>query len=87
VLLEENAKPVASIGNGAIIGEQAFLDGSARTAFAVASMPSILLVIQRAAFNALVQGEPHLGMVIMRNLATEVSNKLRKANDVLGKRA
>ncbi len=28
----------------------------------------------------LVHNEPHLGMVIMRNIATEVSTKLRKAN-------
>ena len=83
IFLEADEKAVASIPSGAIIGEQAFLDGSPRTAFAVATQPSILLVIQRPAFNLTVETEPHLGMVIMRNIAVEVSNKLRKADAVL----
>jgi hypothetical protein len=83
IRLEPGAQPVATIGSGAIIGEQAFLDGAPRTAIAVATQPSILLVVQRAAFSALVQAEPHLGMVVMRNIALEVSNKLRKTNAAL----
>jgi hypothetical protein len=83
VCLEENAAPVASIGSGAIIGEQAFLDGAPRNAMGIAAQPSILLVVQRPAFNTLVQSEPHLGMVVMRNIALEVSNKLRKASAAL----
>jgi hypothetical protein len=80
ICLEENAKPVASIVNGAITGEQAFLDSVPRNAIGIAAQPSILLVMQRPAFNALIQSEPHLGMVVMRNIAIEVSSKLRKAN-------
>ncbi len=83
ILLEENAKPIASIGNGQIFGELAFLDGAARTAIAQATQASILLVIQRSAFNDLVQHEPHLGMVVMRNIGIELSNRLRKANAAL----
>jgi hypothetical protein len=80
ILLDEKSKPLATIGNGQIFGELAFLDGAARVAMAVASQASILLVIQRSAFNTLVQREPHLGMVVMRNVAMELSNRLRKAN-------
>ena len=69
--------------NGQIIGEQAFLDGTSRTALAVAAQPSILLVVQRQAFSAVIQREPHLGMVIMRNIALELSSKLRKANTAI----
>jgi hypothetical protein len=83
VYLEDNGKPVASVSSGAIIGEQAFLDGASRNAFAIAAQPTILLVVQRPAFNVLVQSEPHLGMVIMRNVALEVSNKLRKTDAAL----
>jgi CRP/FNR family transcriptional regulator, cyclic AMP receptor protein len=83
IFLEEQSKPVASIGNGQIFGEQAFLDGAARTAMAAATQASILLVVQRSAFNSLVQREPHLGMVVMRNIAIELSNKLRRANNAL----
>jgi hypothetical protein len=80
IVLEENAAPIASVTSGQIFGELAFLDGAARGAHAVASQASILLVIQRSAFSELVQREPHLGMVVMRNVAMDLSNKLRRAN-------
>lgn len=81
----ENGSTLAELGNGQIFGELAFLDGSPRTADAVAVQPSILLVIQRTAFNTLVQREPHLGMIVMRNIALELSNRLRKTNRVVAK--
>jgi CRP/FNR family cyclic AMP-dependent transcriptional regulator len=74
---EEDGQVLAVVGPGGIFGEQAFLDGAPRTAVAVAGQPSILLVVQRAAFNELVQNEPHVGMVVMRNIARELSHKLR----------
>ena len=61
-------------------GELAFLDGSPRAASAMANQASILLVIQRPAFLDIVQREPHLGMVIMRNIALELSSRLRRTN-------
>lgn len=83
ICLEDGAAAIASMGNGQILGELAFLDGSARGAHAIAGQPSILLVIQRSAFNDLVQREPHLGMVVMRNIAMDLSNKLRRANTAI----
>lgn len=80
ILFDEGTKPIATIGNGQIFGELAFLDGAARGAIAVASQPSILLIIQRSAFYDLAQREPHLGMVVMRNIAMELSNRLRRTN-------
>jgi hypothetical protein len=83
IQLDQNSKPLAQFGNGQIFGELAFLDGTPRAAMAVASQPSILLVIQRSAFSDLARREPHLGMVVMRNIALELSNRLRKANQVI----
>jgi hypothetical protein len=83
IVLEEGSKPIATLGNGQIFGELAFLDGTARAAMAIASQASILLVIQRVAFNDLVHHEPHLGMVVMRNIALELSARLRKTNAAL----
>jgi CRP/FNR family transcriptional regulator, cyclic AMP receptor protein len=80
ILLDDRSKPVASMRAGQIFGEQAFLDSTTRVASAVVSQPSILLVVQRAAFNKLVQNEPHLGMLVMRNIAIELSKKLRRAD-------
>ena len=86
VRLADDAPVIASIGNGQILGEQAFLDGSPRTAGAVAAQPIVVLVVQRPAFNELIHSEPHLGMVVMRNIALEVSNKLRKASAQMAKK-
>lgn len=83
ICLEENSAPVASLSDGQIFGEQAFLDGAERVAMAVADKPSILLVMQRNAFYDVVQREPHLGMVVMRNIAMDLSNKLRRANTAI----
>lgn len=83
IYLDEDGHSVATIKNGQIFGEQAFLDGAARGATAKASQASILLTVQRASFNELVHREPHLGMVIMRNTAVELSNKLRRADALL----
>lgn len=83
ICLNEESKPIATVSSGQILGELAFLDGSPRTAMAVAAQASILLVVQRTAFSELVQREPHLGMVVMRNIAVDLSNKLRRANTAL----
>jgi hypothetical protein len=80
ICLNEESKPIATINSGQIFGELAFLDGAARTAMAIAGQASILLVVQRSAFQELVQREPHLGMVVMRNIAVDLSSKLRKMN-------
>jgi CRP/FNR family transcriptional regulator, cyclic AMP receptor protein len=82
ITLDDPPRAVAVIEPGQIFGEQAFLDGSLRTATASVNIPTILLVIQRTAFHELAQREPHLGLVVMRNIAVELSAKLRKTTVV-----
>lgn len=81
--LDTAAPPIAQLVEGKIFGELAFLDGAPRVANAVAAQPSILLVMQRSAFNDLVRREPNLGMSVMRNLALDLAIKLRGVNDAL----
>jgi hypothetical protein len=83
ILLEREAPPIAQLTDGKVFGELAFLDGSPRTAFAAAAQPSILLVVQRSAFSDLARHEPHLGMVVMRNIALDLATKLRNVNAAL----
>ena len=78
--LDELAKPVGSVSGGQIFGEFAFLEDSPRTAVAFASQASILLIIHRSAFNDLIQREPQVGLVILRNIAQDLSQKLRRSN-------
>jgi hypothetical protein len=80
IFLNTLTQPAATLGAGQIFGELAFLDGSPRTASATTKQATILLVVKRDAFQQLAQREPHLGMVIMRNVALDLSNKLRHAN-------
>jgi len=83
IQLEQHAPPIAQLGDGKIFGELAFLDGAPRAAFAVASQPSILLVVKRDSFADLCRREPTLGMIVMRNLAQDLAIKLRGVNDTL----
>ncbi len=47
---------------------------------AMVAQPSILLLMQRPEFEKLAKREPHLGMVVMKNIALDLSQKLRKIN-------
>lgn len=80
IYLDTLTQPAATLNPGQIFGELAFLDGSPRTASAIARQATILLVVKRNDFQQLAQREPHLGMVIMRNVALDLSGKLRHAN-------
>jgi CRP-like cAMP-binding protein len=77
VFLDDRKQSVARLKSGQVFGELAFLDGAPRGATVVAVQPSILLVVQRTAFNELVESEPHLGMMVLRNIALDLSTKLR----------
>jgi hypothetical protein len=83
IKLESDSPAVAQLGDGKVFGELAFLDGAPRAAFAVATQPSILLVMKRTAFAEVVQREPNLGMVVMRNIAQDLALKLRGVNEAL----
>jgi len=82
IMFDDPPRPVAVIEPGQIFGEQGFLDGAHRTATAAVNAPAIVLVMHRNAFHELSQREPHLGLVVMRNIAGELSAKLRKTNAV-----
>lgn len=86
IRLDDTAPPLASLGVGKIFGELAFLDGAPRTAHAVATQASILLVLHRDAFHRLIAAEPHLGMVVMRNIAADLAAKLRQTTGSLAGR-
>ena len=80
IYLNEDSPAIATLEQGQIFGELAFLDGAPRGAMAVANQACILLVMQRSNFNDLAQREPHLGMAVMKNIAMELSQKLRQTN-------
>ena len=79
----DNGKPIGSFIAGHIFGELAFLDGGTRGARAVAISPTILLIVQRSEFEALAEARPNIGRIVYKNIARELTERLRRMNDAL----
>lgn len=67
---------VATLSAGDTFGEIAFLNQLPRTATTVAVENSIVLIVQRQNFDRLIETDHHLGMVVFRNLALDLTRKL-----------
>ena len=74
-----NGKEVARKGSGDVIGEMCLIDGRPRSATVTAETSMTLLVINRRAFNKLLDDIPGLA----RKLLVELSSRLRDADDAL----
>jgi CRP/FNR family transcriptional regulator, cyclic AMP receptor protein len=61
-------KVVETAGPGAIVGEMAIIDHSARSATVIAKTDSKLFPIERERFNFLVQKKPEFALHVMRVL-------------------
>ncbi|NLF75327.1 MAG: cyclic nucleotide-binding domain-containing protein [Chloroflexi bacterium] len=73
------------LGRGQIFGEMALLDLGKRSATVKCSRDhTVLHSISREAFTALCNSDTAIGYVIMRNLAMDLSFKLRHRNLDLG---
>jgi len=75
------ARVVVSLGSGQVIGEMSLLDQGPRSATLRAiNDPTVVQVIQREAFEELCQQDTRIGYIVMRNLAADLSFKLRHRN-------
>ncbi len=70
-------RPVVVLGNGQILGEMSLLDYGYRSATARAAEATTVQVIEQGDFTALCERDNHIGYVVMRNLAADISFKLR----------
>lgn len=77
---EEDAMPLVSLRNGDVFGELSVVDDSPRSATARASSSCRTLVIDKKAFDSLMEIDHDLGFKVMRNLARLVSKRVRNAN-------
>ena len=71
--------PVYTLKPGEFFGEMALLESLPRSATATASENSRLHLLYRTKLDALLQGSPRIGVVIMRHLARLLSGRLRRA--------
>jgi len=77
----KSARVVVSLGSGQIIGEMSLVDQGPRSASVRAtSDPTIVQVIKRKDLEDLAKQDPSIGYTVMRNLAADLSFKLRHSN-------
>jgi|SwirhisoilCB2_FD_contig_81_4422384_length_1200_multi_3_in_0_out_0_1 CRP-like cAMP-binding protein len=74
---------IARLMAGQYVGEQAMVDDAVRSATVVSEGNSVLLSISRADIERLCEEDPHLGYIFMRNIAQELSFKLRNTGLVM----
>lgn len=79
----QNGKPIGTFSAGQVFGELAFLDGESRGATAKALEPTILLVINRGEFEDLSDSKPNIGRIVYKNIARELTTRLRRMNAAL----
>lgn len=75
---ESSPKTVVNLGQGQIFGEMALVDHGLRSATVRAiSEKTVVQVIHRDDFERLCDKNHHLGYIVMRNIAADLSFKLR----------
>ena len=73
----EGPRTVVNLGTGQVVGEMALVDRGPRSATVGCVTDVTLNVIERDAFEKLCQSNAQIGMVVYRNLAADLSFKLR----------
>jgi CRP-like cAMP-binding protein len=74
---------IARLMAGQYVGEQAMVDDAVRSATVVSEGNSVLLSISRADIERLCEEDTRLGYIFMRNIAQELSFKLRNTGLVM----
>lgn len=69
--------------NGQSFGEMVLLGGASRSATVTCVDPCVFLVIKERDFAALCERNPRIGYRVMRNMASDLSYKLRSSNLLL----
>lgn len=81
VIVENEDRPdqvVINLGTGQIIGEMSLVDQGPRSATVRAiSNPTVVHCIHRSDFEELCEENNHIGYIVMRNIAADLSFKLR----------
>lgn len=74
-------KVIVNLGQGQTIGEMSLIDQGRRSATVRAlSSPTLLLVILQEDFDKLCETNGHIGYIVIRNIAADLSFRLRQRN-------
>ena len=78
-----DATRLATFGPGQFVGEMGFIDGESRSATATADTDVEAVLLDKQAIAALVRDHPHAALRITRNIANELSHRVRNTSEVL----
>lgn len=80
----EKEKPItiATLTNGATLGEMSLIDHDVRSASAVAAKPSTVFILSRQSFDSLVDQSPRCGVKLIRKIATILCTTIRRTSDM-----
>jgi CRP-like cAMP-binding protein len=76
---------IVTFGPGTAFGELALIDDLPRSASALATMPSRLLILYRSHFEDLVAGDRAIALMVSRNLLRLLAGYVRAANTTRAK--
>lgn len=79
VAIKAGGMILESVGPGGLFGEMALIDGSPRSATAVASEDSDIAVIEQPGFLGLIQQNPKFALTVMQLMA----RRIRRTNESL----
>lgn len=69
---------VAELGAGAAFGELALVDDYPRSGSARVATAARLLILYKSDFDALMEGEARIAMIVMRNLSRQLATYVRR---------
>lgn len=73
-------EPIARLQAGTILGEISLVDNGPRSATVVSEGATRLIRIPADQFEALMDGQPKIGLAVLRNLGKTLCARLRSAN-------
>jgi N-acetylglutamate synthase-like GNAT family acetyltransferase len=79
----EGHQVLGMIAPGEVFGDLALVDGLPRSASAVCTADSTLLMLEASAFRQLADRHPAIGRTVLLNLCRTLSSRLRAANQAL----
>lgn len=79
----DSAARLSTFGPGQFVGEMGFIDGKTRSATALADSPVTAFLLDTSAIDALVNQQPGTALKITRNIARELSYRVRSTSALM----
>lgn len=80
---DSSTSRLATFGPGQFVGEMGYIDGKVRSATARADTPVRAMLLDRASIAVLIERQPTAALTITRNIARELSHRVRSASALL----